>query len=77
LDDLSISGSWKHKYFMDFKSWLVEVGMGGGGVGSGMTPPLQRPDVTAMADYHGKEQTDPRDPNGQLPPVKKKPRRRR
>jgi len=61
---------------MEFRRWLLEVGMGGGGVGSGMTPPLQRPDTTAMQDYHGKEDSDPKNPNGALPPVKKRRRKK-
>lgn len=59
---------------MEFKQWLIEVGMGGGGPGSGMTPPLQKPDTSAMADYHGPEGTDPKDQNGKLPPVRRKRR---
>lgn len=46
--------------------------MGGGGPGGGMSPPLQKPDLSAMADYHGPEGADPRDQRGTLPPVKKK-----
>ncbi len=46
--------------------------MGGGGPGSGMTPPLQSPELTAMADYQGKEQSDPKNPSGKLPPTKPK-----
>jgi hypothetical protein len=57
---------------MEFKRWLAEVGMGGGGPGSGMTPPLQSPGVEALADYQGPEQTDPRNPKGKLPPTKRK-----
>lgn len=57
---------------MDFKKWLLEVGMGGGGVGGGTTPELQKPDVGAMGDYHGEEGRDPRNPYGKLPPVKRK-----
>lgn len=57
---------------MGFRKWLAEVGMGGGGVGSGMTPPLQRPDVTAMADYQGPEQRDPKNPVGKLPPTRRR-----
>lgn len=56
---------------MGFRKWLAEVGMGGGGVGSGMTPPLQRPDLTAMSDYHGPGHRDPRNPNGKLPPTRR------
>ena len=55
---------------MGFKQWLAEVGMGGGGVGSGMPPPLQRPDTSAMADYQDKSHADPKNPDGKLPPVK-------
>lgn len=57
---------------MGFKKWLTEVGMGGGGAGGGLTPPLQRPDISAMIDYHGKEHRDPRNQDGKLPPVKKR-----
>lgn len=59
---------------MNFRSWLAEVGMGGGGVGSGVEPPLQKPDLAAMADYHGKEGSDSRNPDGKLPPVRKRRR---
>lgn len=57
---------------MEFRQWLLEVGMGGGGVGSGMVPPLQRPDVTALVDYHGAGHRDPRNHDGKLPPVKRR-----
>lgn len=57
---------------MGFKKWLAEVGMGGGGPGSGMAPPLQRPDLGAMLDYHGDSDRDPRRQDGKLPPVKRK-----
>jgi len=57
---------------MNFKQWLVEVGMGGGGVGGGMTPPIQKPEVAALADYHGSESSDSRNPQGKLPPTKPK-----
>jgi hypothetical protein len=60
---------------MDFKKWLCEVGMGGGGVGSGMTPPLQRPDMSAMSDYQGPEHKDPKMQDGKLPPTKKRSKR--
>lgn len=43
--------------------------MGGGGVGGGMAPPLQKPDISAMQDYHGPDGSDPKNPNGALPPV--------
>lgn len=56
---------------MRFREWLCEVGMGGGGSGGGLTPPLQRPDLSGMADYHGEEGRDPADQRGQLPPVPK------
>lgn len=57
-----------------FKQWLLEVGAGGGGPGSGMTPPRQDPTKMpgAWQDYHGPEETDPHDPNAQLPPIQKK-----
>lgn len=57
---------------MEFKKWLAEVGMGGGGPGGGMSPPLQRPDLSAMHDYHGDADKDPKNQNGKLPPVKKR-----
>lgn len=60
---------------ISFKKWLLEVGMGGGGPGSGIEPPKQDPTKTGsqgFADYHGKDGTDPRNPNGQLPPIPKK-----
>lgn len=57
---------------MDFKRWLAEVGMGGGGVGGGMTPPIQKPEVTALSDYHGREGSDPKNADGKLPPTKTK-----
>ena len=48
-----------------FQQWLFEVGMGGGGPGSGMTPPKQDPTqvggTSAFADYHGPG-------SGELPP---------
>lgn len=52
---------------MNFKKWLLEVGMGGGGVGGGLEPPKQMPTKIkgAFADYH--------QPNSkQLPPKKMK-----
>jgi hypothetical protein len=57
---------------MGFRKWLAEVGMGGGGVGSGMTPPMQAPSPTAMADHHGEAHKNPRNQEGKLPPVQKK-----
>lgn len=57
---------------MGFRQWLLEVGMGGGGVGSGMVPPLLRPDPTALVDYQGSEHRDPRNQHGKLPPVKRR-----
>lgn len=62
---------------MRFAKWielrmLKEVGPGGGGVGSGLVPPLQRPDITALQDYHGEENKNPKNQNGKLPPVKKR-----
>lgn len=60
-----------------FKQWLTEVGMGGGGPGSGMEPPKQDPTKIAQgafADYHGPKdvQTDPANPHGQLPPTRRR-----
>lgn len=60
---------------MEFKKWLAEVGMGGGGPGGGMTAPLQKPDLSAMQDYHGPDGKDPKNPNGKLPPVKRRMKR--
>lgn len=68
---------------MRFRKWmeirergagLMEVGMGGGGPGSGMSPPLQSPDLAAMQDYQGEEQRDPKMKDGKLPPVKRRRR---
>lgn len=49
--------------------------MGGGGVGGGTTPELQRPEVSAMSDFHGEEGKDPKNPDGKLPPVKRRRKR--
>lgn len=59
---------------MNFKKWLFEVGMGGGGVGSGVEPPKQNPTgfSGAFADYHSDESTDSKNPKGLLPIRKKK-----
>lgn len=55
---------------MNFKKWL-EVGMGGGGVGSGMVAPLQSPTTNpgAFADYHSGPD------NPELPPLSPKKRK--
>jgi len=49
---------------MNFKKWLLEVGMGGGGPGGGMEPPRQNPvgSTGAFSDYHGQnsEETPPK-----------------
>lgn len=57
---------------MEFKKWLAEVGMGGGGVGGGMAPPLQKPETSALADYQGAEHKNAVNQNGKLPPAKKR-----
>lgn len=59
---------------MNFKKWLLEVGMGGGGAGGGLEPIKQNPLSMsgAWADYHSGGDSDPKNPNGQSPPVKKK-----
>lgn len=53
---------------MNFKTWLFEVG-------DGLQPIRQNPEqhATAMQDYHGDSASDPRNPDGALPPVTKKP----
>ena len=63
---------------MNFKTWL-EVGMGGGGPGSGLEPPKQNPIGMISSNSMGAYQTfsdesgsDPENPSGQLPPVAKK-----
>ncbi len=63
---------------MNFKKWLIEVGMGGGGPGGGMDPPKQDPTAMpgAFADYHSDDERDPQDQNGQLPPVAKKKKKK-
>jgi len=56
---------------MDFKEWLKLLeGMGGGGVGGGLEPPVQNPKLGAFAlqDFHG---ANGHGPDGQLPPVEK------
>jgi hypothetical protein len=62
---------------MEFKRWLAEVG-GSGGIGGGLTPPLEKATgySGAFADYHGKGASDPKNPNGTLPPVPQKVFRR-
>jgi hypothetical protein len=64
---------------MNFKKWLLEVGMGGGGAGSGMMPPKEDPVQMITGNNTGGFQvwsdesgSDPADPNGQLPPTTKK-----
>ena len=52
---------------MTFKHWLLEVG-------KGLTPQVQRPEFVAQGafgDFHSKDSADPKNPQGQLPPVKK------
>jgi len=63
---------------MNFRKWLFEVGVSGG-VGGGLTPDVERPpaDPGAFADFHDANQRDPRNPNGQLPPVPLKKRRKK
>jgi hypothetical protein len=57
---------------MYFRKWLFEVG-GDGGVGGGLVPILQRPDLYAgaFADYHANSETNPKSQYGKLPPVRK------
>lgn len=57
---------------MGFKKWLIEMGLSRG-LGGGLTPPRERPELhaTALADYHGKDSSDPKNPKGVLPPVDK------
>lgn len=65
---------------MNFKRWLFEVGMGGGGAGGGMEPPKQDPTQMsgAWATYSSPSEADPSNQNGQLPPTKsrKTPRKK-
>ena len=51
---------------MNFKKWLLEVGVSGG-----LPPPLESPTgyAGAFGDYHGKSEADPKNQNGTLPPV--------
>lgn len=53
---------------MEFKKWLFEIG-------GGIEPPLQKTTLYqgAFADFHGRDQTDPANPSGNLPPVAKNP----
>lgn len=57
---------------MQFKKWLLEFG-GNRGFGLGLTPPMERPEAhaTALPDHHDGSGSDPGNPNGMLPPVKK------
>lgn len=57
---------------MSFRKWLFEVG-GDGGVGGGLVPILQRPDLYsgAFADYQANSEADPKNQDGKLPPVRK------
>lgn len=59
---------------MNFKKWLFEVGMGGGGPGGGMEPPQQVPTQMsgAWATYSAPSESDPSNQNGELPPIPKK-----
>lgn len=64
---------------MNFKKWLLEVGAGGGGVGSGMIPPREDPAQIITTSNTGGFQTysddsgsDPSNPDGKLPPTSKK-----
>ena len=54
---------------MNFKKWLVEIGVSGG-----LTPPVESPAryVGAFAVHHGKSEADPKNQNGTLPPVPQK-----
>ena len=50
-----------------FKQWLEIFG--------GHTPPKQDPTKVgsgAFADFHGKSDANPKNPNGQLPPLQKR-----
>lgn len=61
-----------NRYIVEFKMWLAEVG-GSGGLGGGMTPPLENPLLRAGAfmDYHDDSGKEPDNQSGELPPVKK------
>jgi hypothetical protein len=63
---------------MYFIKWLFEVGSSGG-VGGGLSPEVERPTSVpgAFADFHDSKERDTRNPNGQLPPVPLKKRRKK
>lgn len=56
---------------MNFKKWLAEAG-------GGIEPVLQSPTgyQGAFSDFHGKDGSDPKNQDGQLPPVPKKSKKR-
>ena len=64
---------------LTFNQWVLKEFGGTGGPGGGLTEPVQRPDQIsgAWADYHDQSGSDPKNPNGQLPPVPKKKLKKR
>lgn len=56
---------------MNFKKWLEASG-GSGGIGSGIHPVKQNPlsYQGAFPIYHNKNNTDPSNQNGKLPPLR-------
>jgi hypothetical protein len=61
---------------LSFRTWMEVMGVNGG-----LAPPKEEPTKVvqghgpcnqAYADFHGPDGADPTNPEGQLPPVKKK-----
>lgn len=62
---------------MQFKRWLTETGTNAG-IGGGLAPSPEIPtdQQGAFADYHGEDGKDPKNPNGKLPPVAAKAKKK-
>jgi len=59
---------------LSFKKWLETWGSTGG-----QPPPKQDPTKVGslgFADFHGKSESDPENPEGKLPPTRKRKKRR-